>query len=137
MITSMEKKKFNLWVTPPKPSKTQMRLYEEMVRQCRNVYEIYEGPAHEYRCDYIPKRDAFERRSYWIDIALFLNGYKFAIEVNGPWKKKVDDKRKERLKAMGWVIIDVPVRYIDKDVKRTASYILDYITKVAHHKIIG
>lgn len=130
-----DKGKCELWVLPPTPSKAQLNLYAEIVRQCRQWYAIYEGPALEYRVDYKPQHKRIVQRSYWIDIAIpSLNGFKIGIEVNEP-EKCLNREREKRLADLGWQLINVPISQIDRDLTASASYVMDYVMKLTNHKI--
>jgi hypothetical protein len=113
-----------LWNLPPKPSQTQLRLLSELIRLSRDEYGIRIGPCSEVRDG-----------CYWIDIAFFIDGFKIAVEVEGPMSSAKKQKRISYLRNHGWKIILVPVRYIDKDVTGTARRILDYIAKITEHHV--
>lgn len=111
-----------LWVYPQKPSTTQKKLFCELVRLARDEYGIEEGPILELRCGI-----------YWIDICFIINGYKLAIEVDGPIhneRKLKDDKKDSYLRSRGWKLVRVPVRFIDYNHEFVARRILDEIVKI-------
>lgn len=110
------------WVYPPLPSGTQMLLFGELVKRCRekgineNAIEVRVGKL-------------------WVDIAIYYRGYKIAVEVHGP-EKKICPKRTKYLNYQGWRVINVPARAVDKSVTRTAELILDQVEKVVEKESI-
>lgn len=60
----------------------------------------------------------------WIDIFISKDGYKFAIEVNGPGKP-INHKKNKFLWINGWTVISVPSKYIDLAPALIAKKVLD------------
>ena len=106
------------WDLPPTPSKT-AGIFAYTINQITRIYRLENQINMTMEC---------RVGHYYVDIALFDERRKLAIEVDYPGKI-IDTKRDQYLQRRGWIVVHVSVKVIDREPVKAARQIINVFLK--------